>query len=86
MDWIQLASLPLAAILIIVIGWVLNRQQKSYVEVAILPLKRDFEKSVDAMTALVRENSQDMEREIYARMEKLTAAVEKLTEKVGRNE
>lgn len=86
MDWIQLASLPLAAILIIVIGWVLNRQQKSYVEVAILPLKRDFEKSVDAMTALVRENSQDMEREIYARMEKLTAAVEKLTEKVGQSE
>ncbi|MFA6159255.1 MAG: hypothetical protein WC763_06555 [Candidatus Paceibacterota bacterium] len=85
MDWLQLASLPLAAVLIIVIGWVLNRQQKQYVEVAILPLKRDFEKSVDAITALVKENSEDIERELYARIDKLTAAVEKLTERIGSN-
>jgi phosphoserine phosphatase len=83
MDWLQLASLPLAAILIIVIGWVLNRQQKQYLDVAILPLKRDFEKSVDAMTALVKENSEDIERELYARIDRLTAVVEKLIEKLN---
>jgi len=86
MDWLQIASLPLAAILILVIGWVQSKQQKSYVEIAILPLKRDFEKSVDAVCALVRDNSEDIERELYARIDKLTVAVEKLLEKADKDE
>jgi len=80
LNWLDIASLPLAAIVLIAVGWVINHNQKSYIsgqkealkmymDSAIKPLQDSMKDSVASMREVSEANTGALEKIVTNHLE-----------------